>query len=264
MKAGVVSKTLTLLFLALSPLLYLKQSRAQDYTPPPVCERTPKDLRTMAFNSDFRLSFDNDGGILNRGVCWWHARFQRAAWTLSEFRPDQPKPSAEQAARIIDKIATMSGFVEIPGYKNFKTFSADFHRLIQARLEAWQIRDATLGFAWIEGLAGDSSLPADELLKTMDTVFDRVVKQREIVVLKMQVSGMRAHAWLLVDMHETLSGYDLEIIDSNYASKTYIIHYRIGDETIARVYPREVRFIPHIIYEDDQERLDRVVRRDCR
>lgn len=246
-------------------LLPLGQAHAEDYTPPPACERTPKDIRALARNKDFRLSFDNDGGILNQGVCWWHARFQRAAWYLAEFQPEFPKPSYERAKKIINGIANRSGFVSIPGYSNFKAFSKDFSYLIQERLDEWQMKDATLGFAWIDGLEGETSLPSGELLRTMDEIYERVVKQGEIGVIKLQVPGLSSHAWIIVNMIKAPSkGYDLEIVDSNYGSKTYIIPYRFGDETIRQVYLSSRRFVPALMYEDDLEQINDIKRRNCR
>ncbi|MGK5088206.1 hypothetical protein WDW86_11660 [Bdellovibrionota bacterium FG-2] len=264
MKVDLLLKSFGLLILALCAVLPLRQSRAQDFTPPAVCQRTSDDIRALALNPDFRVSFDNDGGILNKGVCWWHARFQRAAWYLAEFQPEFPKPSRARATKIIDKIANISGFVAIPGYKNFKAFSKDFADLIQARLDDWQLSDATLGFAWFEGLTGETRLPAGTLLKRMDEIYDRVANGGEITFLKLQIPGLGAHAWLVVDMKGTSTGYEMKIIDNNYASKTYTINYKVGDEFMSLPYRKEHTFIPHIIYEEDLDRLYDVKRRDCR
>ena len=38
------------------------------------------------------MSFKNQGGLFNGGVCWWHSRFQRNIFYLSIFRPDLNKP----------------------------------------------------------------------------------------------------------------------------------------------------------------------------
>ncbi|MGK5087603.1 hypothetical protein WDW86_08600 [Bdellovibrionota bacterium FG-2] len=125
----------------------------------PFCARTLNDIKQAAQDPAMRLSFSNQGGAFSSGVCWWLSRFQRAALYLARFYPELPKPTADEARKLIRRLAQMNEVVEIPGYRNIFDFSCDFSTLIQRRLERWQILDGIFRFAWIEGIRGKSALP---------------------------------------------------------------------------------------------------------
>lgn len=180
-------------------------------------------------SSDNLLTFSNRGGLSNGGVCWWHSRFQRLANYLMVFRPDLPKTSPGNARAIINAVSSGGRVVQVPGYRNLKEFSNDYRSYIQARLESWQREDAFLKFAWIKGLKGGIALTPASMKSQMEFIYREVVTEKRVVWNKLQVRGIAAHAWLVIDMAKTANGYDLQVLDSNRPSSVYTVHYRFGD-----------------------------------
>ncbi|MBT3585402.1 MAG: hypothetical protein HN509_10890 [Halobacteriovoraceae bacterium] len=185
-------------------------------------------IKSMLLSSENRLTFTNRGGLANGGVCWWHSRFTRKALYLAIYRPDLPKPSNKEAAKIVKAIRMGKGVVEVPGFKNLSDFSRTHRKQIQDRLEKWQIGDGFLRGQWAVGLWGGSDTTAAKMQKRMDDLFQDVMVKKDITYQVLQLPGIVAHAWLVVNMEKTSNGYKIQVIDSNYSSpRTHT--YKRGD-----------------------------------
>jgi hypothetical protein len=188
---------------------YCAASRQQHYT------------QEMAKSSTNQLAFRNQGGLINGGVCWWHSRFTRNALYLAIYRPDMPKPTSDQMESIVKEIRRGNNIVTIPGFANLRSFSSDptARRLIQDELESWQRFDGFIRQQWIVGLSGRRISEAAKLKRSMDELYEYVVLEDNIAYQRLSMPGIVAHAWLVVDVHRLGSGYQLEVVDSNYTGK---------------------------------------------
>lgn len=210
-----------------------------DGDPPGVCVRRgdPVIRDAIARDPRFRLSFENDGGLFNGGVCWWHSRLQRAVWSLAEFRPDLGKPTRNEAVRIIDNLSHFRGVQVIPGYSNFLSFSADFKKELQSELNAWQLRDGVFKQSWLTAMKGRANLDRNpaKLKRIMDDLYQYSLEgQREGFTpwVMLQLKGIiGAHAALIAGMKKNRAGdgYSLDIVDSNFPERTFTWRYKYGD-----------------------------------
>jgi len=208
-----------------------------------------------------RMAFQNYGGLINGGVCWWHSRFQRNAIYLTVYRPDLPKPTTIEAEEIIKDIRFAKGVVTIPGYENFNEFSRDYHDEIQSRLEGWQRTDGMIFQQWVVGLAGSSETTEEKLKKEMDELYKQV-KAGDIVYQKLQIKGITAHAWLVIGMTKNEYGYDLFVIDSNSPSSTQTYRYKEGNQSFYHSYYGN--FVPYTGKNRELKKLKRRVKSFCR
>jgi len=197
-------------------------------------DRADKDFIRMEMKNNFAtsMSFQNQGGLMNGGVCWWHSRFHRNAIHLGLFKPQQEKPTVEEAKALIKKIRKGKSVVRIPGYSDLMDFSRDFGYLIQGELEAWQKTDGFINQQWIIGLAGGSTRSESGLKNSMDKLYKYVVQEGNVAYQKLQIKGVTAHAWLVVDMKKRPSGYRLFVLDSNFPGETLPIDYDFGDTSM--------------------------------
>jgi hypothetical protein len=217
-----------------------------------------KDLVTNPLNL---TSFQNQGGIFNKGVCWWHSRFQRNALYLTIFKPQLPKPTEDEAQSIIWAIRKAEGVVIIPGYAYFSQFSDDYADLIQRELEKWQKADGIIHFAWVKGLAGKSKAKAAKLKERMDELYEEVEGRNTIAFNKLQVPGVTAHAWLVIHMKKEIDGYLLEVLDSNFPKQTMIYKYTEGDRHFN--YFEVNHFTPYLEKTDEMRKIKKVISRFC-
>lgn len=225
-------------------------------------------------SDDFNhLARGNYGGIGGGGVCWWHSRFTRIAAYLTSFRPDLPKLPRAAYRDIILKIRR-SEYVEVPGYRNLWSFSADFANDVQERLNSWQLTDGIGRLQWMEGLAGNTEVTAAELAATMDDLHARV-SRGEVVYQMLQFPGITSHAWLVIGSRATANGYKIKVIDSNdYAAPEYT--YRRGDTQFdyainpalapyLSVPAEELpSFVPYTEQTREETELRRKLERECR
>jgi hypothetical protein len=179
-----------------------------------------------------RLSFQNQGGLFNGGVCWWHSLFQRASIYLAVFRPELAKPSLDQAKAIVYSLAAGKKVVEIPGYSNMYNFSHSWQKVIQSQLEEWQLVDGFLKFKCIEGLSGSTSDDPTKILGFMSQFMTAVEQNHQILWTMLQLSGISSHAALLIDVAQSPKVYTLSHIDSNFPSLTNEFYYFEGDRSI--------------------------------
>ena len=192
--------------------------------------RQPEQIKELSLESFTRMSFQNQGGLANGGVCWWHSRFQRNALYLTVYSPKKERPSYEQAKQIIAAIRAGKSLVEVPGFYNFNEFSNAFGADILRELEKWQKGDGFLRAAWIKGLAGSSVVSAEKMKAMMDELYQEVEVKGNITYEKLQLKGITAHAWLVNKVEKTADGYDLYVIDSNYPDQTISYQYRVGGD----------------------------------
>lgn len=162
--------------------------------------------------------FTNQGGLLNRGVCWWHSRLTRAALYLAYFEPELPRPDRAGARRAVAALMRCDTVVAIPGYRCFRDFTLDHREVVQRFLEHMQLSDGLLRFAWVDGLAGRSSLPPGRLAALMDSLYES--NEREgLSYVKLQIPGWDAHAWIITEMRRAADkGYLVRYLDSNSTS----------------------------------------------
>jgi len=225
-------------------------------------QKTQNYAKELAQEDNSRMSFVNRGGILGGGVCWWHSRFQRNALYLTSYRPGLNKPSIKQAKKLIHEIRRGKRTVIIPGYSNFYNFSYDFKDLIQKRLQEWQRTDGILKQKWIVGLAGKTEVTPEKLQSMMEKLYQDVVVNKNIIYQKLQLKGITAHAWLVVDMQKTVNGYDLNVIDSNSPSSTNVYHYQYGNTSFQNYYYG--KFVPYTGNMKELKKLKKAINKTCR
>lgn len=219
-------------------------------------------VKDLTIDRSNLMPFSNRGGIINGGVCWWHSRFQRNALYLTIYKSRMKKPSEREAVELIKDIRQGRSVVVIPGYRNFRDFAYDNEELIQRELEKWQKSDGITRFAWVKGLRGRPEVEADKLKKIMDEIYEEVEVNHNMAYNKLQIPGIAAHSWLVVRMDKVYGGYNLEIIDSNFASRTQVYRYREGDTSIN--YHGHFNFTPYLEKTNEMERINKVIARHCR
>ncbi len=218
-------------------------------------------VKELLEENESRMSFRNNGGLINGGVCWWHSRFQRNATYLTTYRPDLERPSKRQAAKIVKAIRKGREVITIPGFSNFYDFSRAYRNEIQEQLEKWQKFDGILMQQWVVGLAGASEVSAENLKGKMDELYNDVA-DGDIVYQKLQIKGIVAHAWLVIDMEKTSNGYELSVIDSNYPYSTNRYVYEEGDTSFHHGYYGN--FVPYTGKQGELRRLKSIVEDHCK
>lgn len=218
-------------------------------------------VKKLAYTETNTISFRNHGGLGNGGVCWWHSRLLRNALYLSIFKADLPKPSVEEAKDIIKQLRYAKNVVTIPGYSNFYDFTVDFEAQVQRELEKWQKGDGFIRMAWVKGLAGNSEVPAEEFKKLMDDIYHEVEENNNIAYNKLQIPGVDAHAWLVVNMKKLSNGYVLKVVDSNFPNEVETYEYREGDTSLD--YHGYFKFVPYLERVDEMVQIKNVISNFC-
>lgn len=219
-------------------------------------------LQELSSDSVNLMAFKNDGGLFNGGVCWWHSRFQRNIFYLSVFRPDLEKPkSVQQRQALIHQIRLGSAAIIIPGYHNFEEFSLENQKLIQSELNDWQIYDGVVLGSWIDGLKGDTKVEASILESMMKEVYDYVAIKKKIAYQKLQIKGITSHAWLVVGIKKSDSGFEVGYLDSNSPRMSLNYSYKSGDTSFfIKGYGN---FVPYLEFKREEERLSQSAKVYC-
>jgi hypothetical protein len=239
----------------ISNLPELKDKFCKDHYPLKQVRQSLQDTRNQ-------LSFRNQGGLINGGVCWWHSRFTRNTSYLAAFAPDLPTPTNEEAVKIIKKIRKGKRVVVIPGYKDLAAFSYDFRDEIQRELEGWQKVDGFIGQQWAVGLWGSNEVSASEMQERMDDLYQQVIKQDRVTYQMLQIKGIDSHAWLVIDMEKIDDGgYALTVIDSNYTQDHQTYYFRPGMTHLSYGYLGS--FVPYTGKKRELKRMEKKVRKLC-
>lgn len=196
----------------------------------------PSYFNDLAYDPKNQMAFRNKGGLMNKGVCWWHALYQRAAFYLTVYRPELPRPTRDHVKSIVHQIAAGKQIVEIPGYSNFHDFSRDWEPVIQDKIEEWQLVDGFLKFAWIEGLQGKNVVPPADLAKEMDYIYQSTTQEHDIQWIMLQIPGVSSHGILSVEVVRHPGGAQMEIVDNNFIGHIKVLLYQKGADTLKSMY----------------------------
>ena len=207
------------------------------------------------------MSFKNRGGLLNKGVCWWHSRFQRNIFYLSIFRPDLNRPASSEVMSLIKEIRAGQSIVTIPGFANFLDFSEAYQNEIQKELNAWQIYDGVILGSWIDGLKGSTKVEANVLENMMKTLYKYVEIDKKIAYQKLQIKGITSHAWLIVGILPGPNGFEIGLLDSNKPNMTRNYSYKYGDTSFNEKSYGD--FVPYLEFTREESRIDSVAKMFC-
>lgn len=218
-------------------------------------------IQSLSNEQENHISFKNNGGLFNGGVCWWHSRFQRNIFYLGILNSDLPRPTDEEAIKIIKAIRAGDQIVVIPGFESFYDFTKTYENDIQKELNAWQIFDGLVLGGWIDGLEGDTKVSSDTLNSMMNELNDYVTHKKKIAYQKLQIKGITSHAWLVTNtkMHE--SGMDIGYIDSNDPVATNFYNYKNGDESFfIKGYGH---FVPYLEFRREEDKINNIAKDFC-
>ncbi len=255
--------TTTLAFFTFSTLAatlpQTKTEFCERFAGTPQANEVLQDLSTDSVNL---MAFKNNGGLFNGGVCWWHSRFQRNIFYLAVFRPDLPKPkTSSEMKQLIRRVRDGVSVFNVPGYQNFEEFTKENQKFIQAELNDWQIYDGVVLGGWMDGLKGDTKTEAPLLEKMMKEVFEYVAVKKKIGYQKLQIKGITSHAWLVVGMKKSDSGFEIGYLDSNSPRMSLNYSYKSGDTSFfIKGYGN---FVPYLEFKREEERLTAAARTYC-
>jgi hypothetical protein len=226
------------------------------------CARTQGDLKTLLSDKSSRIEFENNGGLFNGGVCWWHSRLQRSSAYLVQFRPDRNRPTTPELNVILNSLRVMDKTVAIPGYSDFETFSHDYKSQIQAMLNDWQKRDGFFNFEWMRGISGRSSLEPAQMRAQMDGVYKHYKSSPTPVWIMAQIKGVTSHSLLVLKMVQNDTGYALDVIDSNHPQDTITIDYHYGDRNLHST-GESYSFVPYVGFQNDFVKISAALKSAC-
>lgn len=227
------------------------------------CQRVEDSEQILSFLNDEEnlLSFENQGGILNGGVCWWHSRFQRNLIYLTMYRPDLPLLKPSEVHSLLAEIRLGKSIIMIPGFSNVQEFSRKYKKEIIKILESWQMYDGVVLMKWTQGLAGKTSIAPLKLKNMMDKLYKYVSEDKKIAYAKLQIKGIAAHAWLINGISKHADGYVFSYLDSNWPKSTFNYHYNYGDKSFTK--KEYGNFLPYLEFVKEEERLSQVIRANC-
>lgn len=225
------------------------------------CERFENKtaIRELSFNKENLLSFKNQGGIFDGGVCWWHSRFQRNLLYLSIFHPEKARDKNPHF--LIKQIRLGREIIHINGFKSIEEFSQVYKKEIIKELEEWQLYEGVVLSAWIQGLKGNHQVSALEMQQRMNALYQYVKEANKIAYQKLQIKGITAHSWLVTDVKKTENGYVLGVIDSNWPNQSMMYNYKVGDRSfLSKSYGH---FVPYLEFTREEDRLLTVAKKHC-
>lgn len=226
------------------------------------CGRSQTNIKTYLEDSSSRISFKNNGGLFNGGVCWWHNRLQRSSAYLVKFAPELNPPTIPEVYQILYQLRTMSKVTIIPGYHDFETFTKDFKPQVQAMLNSWQKKDGFYNFEWLRGISGRSALDPQSMRLRMNDVYDHYKKSPAPLWIMAQIKGITSHSLLVLHMEQTENGYDLKVIDSNHPADILQISYYQGDVNLKA--PKDkYTFVPYAGFQQDFRLISSALRNHC-
>ncbi|MES3038946.1 MAG: hypothetical protein V4736_13650 [Bdellovibrionota bacterium] len=211
-------------------------------------------------STESRLDFKNPGGFFNTGLCWWHSRLQRSSLYLSIYQPHRVKPNEAQIFAILDALYNQRAIIAIPGYANFRDFSSSNHSTIVKYLSTSQILDSIQG-EWVAGLIGHSQVGAGKLQKLIEGLYQDSVKNGNAIYQMLQMPGVVAHAWLVLNVTKQGGNYTLTYVDSNYPLETKQYTYRVGETTF--IYNSGTNFVPYTKESSKMNRVWELAQRFC-
>lgn len=228
----------------------------------PLCDRIKGGIVSYLETKQSRMAFKNQGGLVNGGVCWWHARLQRSSAYLAEFKPQLPKPDLKAVKTILNDLKKMKTVVEIPGYENFNSFTQAHQKQVQNTLESWQRKDGFINQQWIRGISGKYELAPEAMKEKMAVLYAQFLSSPHPMWVMAQIKGVSSHAFLVLDIFSQPEGLDLKLIDSNYPDEVREVRYVYGQRFLKHK-KEKYSFVPYLGFQKDYQSIHESVRQHC-
>jgi hypothetical protein len=249
--------------------------------------RSERDTRSTlnTWAMDNTLAFENPPGPVGGGMCWLHSRLQRQFTYLANYQPTRPRPTQEEAQRIINRIVNREGVTEIPGFSNLSEFSAVYRSQLISAIDGMGWRCFVNPTDCAARISDSYNPSAADMQATMQTLYDRQTQQPgSIRMVRTRVHsdqnlvfrGLMAHSMLILDMvpiHDNSSnipgvpgpirGYRMKIIDPNHPNLVEPTTYLFGDRTL-RAGGLDVLPYTHYEYEGDIPLMNQQIAEYCR
>jgi hypothetical protein len=228
----------------------------------PLCDRIRGGIASYLETQESRIAFKNQGGLVNGGVCWWHARLQRSSAYLLEFKPELPVPDSKAVKIILNNLKKMKTVIEIPGYRNFNSFTQAYQKDVQKFLESWQREDGFINQQWIRGVSGKYELSPDAMKAKMALLYKQFLDSPQPMWVMAQIKGVSSHAFLVLDMTPQPEGLNLKLVDSNYPTEIREIRYVHGQRFLKHK-KEKYSFVPYLGFQKDYQGIQESVRQHC-
>ena len=185
-------------------------------------------------DTSHRITFENEGGIRDGGVCWWRAELQRAIAYLAEMKPDQPRPTPPQVRDLLEDLRSGRRVVEIPGYETFADFSLAWRAEIQKFIEDWQKRDGFLYQRWLDGISSPRDTSPKKLQRIVDEL-DEATRPGDVAYVLLKLDGISSHGILITKVEGSSGGpRRITFVDMNKpGTRALQTTYRPGDRQIS-------------------------------
>lgn len=225
-----------------------------------LCSSTWQDFQEKLKRQENRLAFENSGGPLRIGLCWWHSRFQRNANYLLDFRPWLPDSNRNEVWSVLKALTKGRHVVAINGYRHLFEFSDAYRDEIQELLGQWQLYESFLEFNWVKGLKNPQPEFPGQLNEVLSDVEYRVKVKHEVVYQMLKYPGLVSHAWLVYDIENFGFAYKIHAIDSNnlYNVESFVFKNSEGIIGNSRV------GFPYTQHTEDMDTYHSAITRTCR
>ncbi|MFY7994165.1 MAG: hypothetical protein ACOVP4_12790 [Bacteriovoracaceae bacterium] len=155
-------------------------------------------------------------GIFGIGYCWWHSRFTLNSSLVSSFNdPQGIEVKTDEDAKKVVKSIRRGKIVRVKNYKNLSEFGAKYEQLIKRELNKWQLSDTLKGY-WINGLKGKPVMKSEKLDKHISEIYEVFQKDKKPIYQILQVKGLMAHSWVVINIERKDDVYTFTAIDSLY------------------------------------------------
>lgn len=203
------------------------------------CQDRSSNIRklTEIRSDENRLAFGNAAGGLGIGLCWWVARLQRhMTETLvfeggSKHYTDCPLIPRNDLERLFARTLNHQ-ITHVQCFNNLHDFTLAHKNQLLRLVSDWQVQD-TYNLHFILGLKGSPRIRPEKLAANIEEIYHLVKVRHQITYAMLQLPGVASHAWLVIDVVRTNTGFILDVLDSNFPKHILRVEYKYGNGEIS-------------------------------
>ncbi len=191
-------------------------------------------------------------GLMLGGLCWWHSRFQQAAWQRAIFRPDQKELSVFEVERRLIKLYK-GKVVELPAFPNWYSFSYAYRDLILQIMVREQAKDALKPSIWSQWA---KTKPSPHEIFRWGRKIERDLEEGGTQFIYTKEGLFRQHSIVAFETIRKDNMLTISLVDSNLPHRNQVLRIRENEDQSTATALTEWNWEPQWAWEPESARDD--------
>ncbi len=178
-------------------------------------------------------------GLQHAGLCWWHATYQHHALYLTQFAPNEPRPSPREMRELLNQLYEGDSVVVFPGFKNWSEVSYLYKDILVRLMANRQAIDGVNPRSWGQWVRGPQN-DHDTFLYGRE--FENNLSRGIASFIYLKKSLTSQHGIVIKGVQRKGNVLTVSIMDSNDIYGKFLNHFTITEDPVKQTAKSDIPY----------------------